>query len=573
MAVRGGRPTPAWARKSTSTSTRGRGTTRGKAPAGRIGTSAQQDEENTQPLATRPRRTIHATRNMDPALAQNLRPGFVAPNPHAVESTSLSGDDEDEMQEQQREQGLISGDEDYSDQEGVRGRHRVTSSGSRHMSSAAQESATPTPTTASRNPSSSTTDESPFMATAHSMPSTLTGFDALRGSLAHTTPSSPGVTSVPSMIQPLPSQLSAIMFPGAQSGTFSFMPPTATNTPHLDRAEQASRPVDAIQGAHAIPAPKRTAQDAFEADPDNERECEAEHARKRAITNAKRRRYKHYALDVSLHRVMKRTGSIAQAMFSTHDPYPDPLKQEDTNIRSRVRKEAALRVPLAYGLHLNPSFEERAKNRERTEYLLADSRFACADVDEGVGRFQNPLIRSIIEAVWYGHATSLGCCFHQYFNPIRHETIALVLTAIQHVLVMYRDTGRRVRRFFTAAQYKVYDDYLLALNQFDGSVMRGVWTQYRHHLFKQGLAHAGIEDEVSEKPVISLIPDDAIAREYARLAAQAHTFEVHVEPVQEEPEEPEGIECDELPDMLRAGEPECWGESGDDAESGGRPAL
>ena len=48
-------------------------------------------------------------------------------------------------------------------------------------------------------------------------------------------------------------------------------------------------------------------------------------------------------------------------------------------------------------------------------------------------------------------------------------------------------TGRKLKRFFTAAHYKVYDQYLDALTQFDEGAMKRFWEQHRRDIFKKGL--------------------------------------------------------------------------------------
>ncbi|CDO74668.1 hypothetical protein BN946_scf184828.g8 [Trametes cinnabarina] len=293
---------------------------------------------------------------------------------------------------------------------------------------------------------------------------------------------------------------------------------------------------------------------------DEEDQREEERRRKRAELNAKRPRYKQYKSNAELYKIMRKTAELLQVMFSTENPFPDDVqeeriihtafnraleiygygkdwyiltdndiklfKHEDTSIRSRVRKQAVMRVPDAYGLAKNPQSDQVAHNKKRAQFLLADSRFHYEnallnqDVDAKAGRFQHRLIREIIEEVWFGHANALGCLYQQYFKPIPHATIALVLTAIRHALTMYSDTGRRSNKDFTAASFTVYDDYMDALEQFNAGELGMLWLQHRRRMFNHALAYAGVQEEQIKEPVIALATEDELNRERARLRAQ-----------------------------------------------------
>ncbi|CDO77051.1 hypothetical protein BN946_scf184403.g26 [Trametes cinnabarina] len=290
---------------------------------------------------------------------------------------------------------------------------------------------------------------------------------------------------------------------------------------------------------------------------------EDERRRKRAELNAKRPRYKHYKSNAELYKLMHKTAELLRVAFSTEAPFPDNeqeeriisvafrqalrifghgddwhtltdadmklFKTEDTEVRSRVRKQAVIRVPDAYGLVKNPAPEDVATNKARARFLLADSRFLyeslCTvlhnqDVDAKAGRFQHRLIREIIEEVWFSHANALGCLYQDRFKPIPNATIALVLTAIRHALTMYSETGRRSDKDFTAASFMIYDEYLNALEQFDDGEMGPLWLQHRKRMFKRALAYAGSQEEPVQEPVVSLATNDELARERDRLRMQ-----------------------------------------------------
>lgn len=45
---------------------------------------------------------------------------------------------------------------------------------------------------------------------------------------------------------------------------------------------------------------------------------------------------------------------------------------------------------------------------------------------------------------------------------------------------------------FTAAQYRIYDQYLEAIKQYDKGAMRRFWEQHRRNIFKKGLYVPGL---------------------------------------------------------------------------------
>ncbi|KAI0701571.1 hypothetical protein C8T65DRAFT_741632 [Cerioporus squamosus] len=510
----------------------------------------------------RPRRRIQATRLIDPEIAQNLRPGHVQANPRAQEA-ALAGSDmdeeEDEMGDLLQQQGI--GSDDDSD--------FVVPGGARARTRRRRE---PSQTGVSSTVSSQDKSPMPQMsASIHTLPlnNPSARLDALRGANVHSLPSVTGdargpSATIPSMVNPIaPYPPMPFFFSAPNSG----QPPSQTSVLSLSSPSPISSSApgltSSLSGSPTSPSPAASTvgkrrRDALLIDNPDEDERNEARARKQAERNAKRRRYKHFAYNGSLQQVIRRTGYILQAIFSTSNPYPSLVekdrlinqayedacnvlgwdassytltdedmkmfRQEDTNIRSRVRREAAKLVPNVYGLHVNPTPEQREANHKRASWLLEDSRFHYEDLDMKEGRFQHGIIGMVIDLVWFPHPNALGCIYQEHFNPIRHQTIALVLTAIHHVLSVYKEAGRHIRMEFTADAFTKYDEYIVALDQFDRGFMGHVWRRYRRYLFTRGLSHAGTEEEVAAEPVISLAPPEEMDREYARLSALVEKF-------------------------------------------------
>ncbi|TFK88825.1 hypothetical protein K466DRAFT_54593 [Polyporus arcularius HHB13444] len=310
-------------------------------------------------------------------------------------------------------------------------------------------------------------------------------------------------------------------------------------------------------------APPRTAQKRTQIeaglddeDERNERTAAAElRARKKDAKNAERMRYRDYKHNMVLYRIMRKAGDILQVRFATELPFPAPeerdeavkeafeealriagqesdfytltqkdlnlLRSEETGIRSRIKKAAVDLVVNAYNLHEIPDgHAELSANKDRVQGLLKQSSFHYEDPYTRVGRFQHLIVSRVIWRVFFSTSNALGCVYQSSFKPISHELLALVLTAIRHVLKCW-DSGRMVGEDFTGAQYRVYDQYLDALEQFDKGPLRRFWTQHRRDIFKKGLSRAGcLEQADTSETVIDLAEDDELQRELAHMQAR-----------------------------------------------------
>jgi Domain of unknown function (DUF6532) len=50
------------------------------------------------------------------------------------------------------------------------------------------------------------------------------------------------------------------------------------------------------------------------------------------------------------------------------------------------------------------------------------------------GIFLNPIIQSVINAVWFANPNDEGIVYTPYFEPISYVTIALVATVVSHTV-------------------------------------------------------------------------------------------------------------------------------------------
>ncbi|EMD33268.1 hypothetical protein CERSUDRAFT_118309 [Gelatoporia subvermispora B] len=167
------------------------------------------------------------------------------------------------------------------------------------------------------------------------------------------------------------------------------------------------------------------------------------------------------------------------------------LRQCDLNLRTSIHQAIHRYLPAAYGLVINPDTMQEQQNRARVAWLLEDSRYVYELPDRREGRFQHPVISEIIHNVWFNSTHSIGCTYQEFFNPIRNETLALILTTIRYDLLRWQ-TGILVESVVQADETRIYEEFLQALLQFDTGLMAPLWRRYRASIFRRALVIAGI---------------------------------------------------------------------------------
>ncbi|KAH7920043.1 hypothetical protein BV22DRAFT_1021966, partial [Leucogyrophana mollusca] len=106
------------------------------------------------------------------------------------------------------------------------------------------------------------------------------------------------------------------------------------------------------------------------------------------------------------------------------------------------------------------------RNRQRVEDLKENNLFAYRDVDARKGLYKAEILQSGTNDMWFANRHDEGVIYHQYFDPMPVETIALVLTATECCIDEWA-TGIKEDIKFTAAAYAdVYKAHLKCLLKF-----------------------------------------------------------------------------------------------------------
>ncbi|KAI0740225.1 hypothetical protein C8Q76DRAFT_790691 [Earliella scabrosa] len=512
------------------------------------------------------KRRLQPTAAIDPEIFQNLRPSEEPRTTPDHGQAYFGPADEDGEREQDiedilQEEGL--GSDEYVERARRGTRQRRVRQVERAADTGMSEvGATQVESQARQAPTSTPTLVATPRTPAHALSGDLTG--STLGE-AHRFPLSPSYLATP-----LRSASSTLRLRLPQTPSLQQRPGTSVMFQALHSFNTSSTLPGPL---YTISSNKRTAADADLGDIRPERPMpvprvpvetirEAVRRAKKMIANNSRKRYKHYADNGDVYKLMRKTGDLIQVSISVTNPFPPEkytlteadrklLRQEDGGMRSHVQRLAHDLVPATHGIHTAPTESQAEANITRVKHLLDDSRFhhevrsdspyyptkschgagpaACiancsllavsANPITGEGRFQHPLIKQMIHKIWFGHNNALGCVY-EGFNPIPHSMIALVMSCVRHALSAYEKTGWSQKTDFTGEEYAKYDQYMGSLAQFDAGLMRELWRSYRYDMYTTGLHNGGLSKPKREEPIIQLAGEDQMAPELALMRAK-----------------------------------------------------
>ncbi|KZV61910.1 hypothetical protein PENSPDRAFT_691378 [Peniophora sp. CONT] len=140
----------------------------------------------------------------------------------------------------------------------------------------------------------------------------------------------------------------------------------------------------------------------------------------------------------------KLTNDMASLIKARHSNVRNDLLTVTRNVLVRLFKFEHTSPPPgnARGPQLDLHKQAVEANKQKYWELRADDRFAYDEVDENgepVGIAQHPSILEIITQRWFLAGTSIGTIAPSFFNPIRLETLALILAILEHALEEWKN--------------------------------------------------------------------------------------------------------------------------------------
>ncbi|EPQ50927.1 hypothetical protein GLOTRDRAFT_49931 [Gloeophyllum trabeum ATCC 11539] len=130
--------------------------------------------------------------------------------------------------------------------------------------------------------------------------------------------------------------------------------------------------------------------------------------------------------------------------------------QRGSQVRGKLKEQAVLLVPQAYGLRATASDKDIRENRDKVARLTGGQKptFIYQNPDTRYRMYEHEIIQTLINATWFRKKNDTGVRYAEYFKRgIPLVTIALVLTAVENVLDEWA-TGKYVRKDFSERAYK-----------------------------------------------------------------------------------------------------------------------
>ncbi|KAM5541076.1 hypothetical protein V8D89_005387 [Ganoderma adspersum] len=270
---------------------------------------------------------------------------------------------------------------------------------------------------------------------------------------------------------------------------------------------------------------------------------------KKAKHNAAHAKHGNYGSDTTLTEVIKGARKkliedkyklsleecgLEPTQYPLSDDQMTLLEKEETNLHSRVKAAVGSKICMYYGFHCVPANDaDRKANAALVHWLLGTTEqnqqtrksvFEYKNITSKEDQFQHPIIPDVLHEAFFKHDGALACTNQLSFNLIRHQTLALVLTAIsppralhqwhaaiEHCIEQYISGTYDKHLKFSKDYYRVYDRHLNVLEQYTALE----WKQYRKLLFRKGLAHANIQKLDAPPPALEVVAAEEIDADMA----------------------------------------------------------
>ncbi|KAG2339091.1 hypothetical protein BDR05DRAFT_892327, partial [Suillus weaverae] len=90
-----------------------------------------------------------------------------------------------------------------------------------------------------------------------------------------------------------------------------------------------------------------------------------------------------------------------------------------------------------FGFQSSESREVIRQNRDLAESLKEGLSFVFKDWTTKTGIYKTKLLQDGINVMWFANRSDKGIIYNKYFNLMPIKVIALVLTAVSHLLCLY----------------------------------------------------------------------------------------------------------------------------------------
>ncbi|KIJ63900.1 hypothetical protein HYDPIDRAFT_68131, partial [Hydnomerulius pinastri MD-312] len=106
------------------------------------------------------------------------------------------------------------------------------------------------------------------------------------------------------------------------------------------------------------------------------------------------------------------------------------ILKRTSHVRGELKTKLRSLVGSFFGFHTHNSRDGMKRNRNLVESLKEGSRFAYKDFENKRGIYKSDLLQLAVYDMWFANRNDEGVLYHEYFNPMPIETIALLLAAV-----------------------------------------------------------------------------------------------------------------------------------------------
>ncbi|KAJ7076595.1 hypothetical protein B0H15DRAFT_934291 [Mycena belliarum] len=194
----------------------------------------------------------------------------------------------------------------------------------------------------------------------------------------------------------------------------------------------------------------------------------------------------------------------------------DRITNRGSHFRGELKTKVKPLAELLYGFKIGQNKKILAENRQRAEELKDNLTFTFKDIKGRKGIYRHPIFQKAVNAMWFANRRDEGPSFPEYFNPFPKQGLAIVLTAVEHLIDEWA-TGIRTDVQFTTTDYRsIYEGHITALQQFeDHTQAHFILDNILERLHNIGRFNSGAQPlAVSNTSVLRKADLDAAIQEY-----------------------------------------------------------
>jgi len=194
----------------------------------------------------------------------------------------------------------------------------------------------------------------------------------------------------------------------------------------------------------------------------------------------------------------------AQPNFVRQD---EEIKCDSMKLLTDMKTKIKHAVDSSYEFDTSRAPDSISRNVHRAQALLAKTTFIYRDFNFGERPrhpYRRPIIQDVVNIMWFRNKDDIGIVFHEYFNPISFEVMALAVTMIECCIDEW-STGTYNESSWKEERYRT--NYLSHLNSLRDLHTHGphqegrdLLRQIQHDLLTAARIHAGAPPDPTTGP-------------------------------------------------------------------------